>query len=233
MTRSERLFQITSFFLRREFAVTAHELAARFGVSLRTVYRDISSLQRQGVPIEGAAGVGYLLRRGYKLPPLMFTNDEIDALLLGLRWAAVNGDRALGSAAIKALEKISATVPSTVEALTRNCGLVLRHNQKPDFDDSLLMCLRSSIRNEMKVRIRYRKADGTESDRTIWPVAMGYFETSRLVAAWCEMRSDFRHFRTDRVSDWHPHGSRIPTSHTELFERWRLRENLARSQTGI
>ncbi len=233
VTRSERLFQLNSLFLRREFAVTAHELSREFRVSVRTIYRDIASLRRQGIPIEGEAGVGYMLRDGYTLPPLAFTRDEIDALALGLRWVAAYGDTALGTASRSALDKISATGIRTVEEVARDAGLVIGHAERSAVDDALLRYVRRSIRSERKVRIRYRDAAGTPSDRTIWPVAIGYFETSQLVAAWCELRSDFRHFRTDRISEWSPSTASIPTSHAALFEHWRRRERLSRSQTGI
>ncbi|MCG8479147.1 MAG: YafY family transcriptional regulator [Spirochaetales bacterium] len=213
--------------------MTASELSTKFGVSIRTVYRDIASLQRQGVPIEGEAGVGYVLRRGYTLPPLAFTGDEIDALVLGLRWVTANGDTTLAAASQSALGKVSATVPHTVEDVARAAGLVLQHRPQADCDDTFLRYLRSAIRKERKIHIRYRNAAGTPSDRTIWPVALGYFKKTHLVAAWCELRSDFRHFRTDRVAQWSPCRAPIPTPHTELFERWRRRENLSRNQTGV
>lgn len=233
MTRSERLFQLTELFLRRAFAVTARELSKTFGVSVRTIYRDIASLQRHGVPIEGEAGIGYILRRGYALPPLAFTPDEIDALALGLRWVVARGDTALAAASQSALAKVSATVPRSAQPTVHAAGLVLAHYERPAVDDRLLVCLRRSIRGGRRVRIRYRNAAGAQTDRTIWPVALGYLETTHLVAAWCELRSDFRHFRTDRVSEWTPLRRQIPTPHTQLFERWRRRESLSQSRTGV
>lgn len=233
MTKSERLFQITSLLLRRKFAVTASELATRYAVSLRTIYRDISALQRQGVPVEGEAGVGYVLRRGYKLPPVAFADDEIDALVLGLRWVVANGDTALGEASVAALGKISAMAESTVETLSRSAGLVFEQQHQALVDDDLIRCLRQSIRNQTKIRILYRSESGDLTDRIIWPFAIGYFKTTRLVAAWCELRSDFRTFRADRVLEWHISRAKIPVSQNKLYDDWRRREGLSPSQSGF
>lgn len=233
MTRAERLFQLTSLFLLRQFAVTAAELAQTFHVSARTIYRDIASLQRQGVPIEGEAGIGYILRRGYTLPPLAFTYDERAAITLGLSWAIANGDAALGSASRSALSKIAAAVCRSSEELTRDAAVVVPRRLAASPDDRLLICLRRSIRNRRKMHIEYSDAAGTRSDRTIWPVAIGYFATTKLVAAWCELRCGFRHFRTDRVAQWSTTNVSFPASRSELFERWRAGEIAAAGRVEV
>lgn len=233
MTRAERLFYLTSLFLLRQFAVTAAELSQTLQVSVRTIYRDIASLQRQGVPIEGEAGVGYLLRRGYTLPPLAFSDDERAAIALGLSWAAANGDTALGNASRSALGKIAATVCQSAAELTRDAGVVVPRRLAASPDDRLLICLRRSIRYGRKVHIEYSDAAGTRSDRTIWPVAIGYFATTRLVAAWCELRSDFRHFRTDRVTRWSATNVSFPASGSQLLQRWRAGELAAAGRAEV
>jgi predicted DNA-binding transcriptional regulator YafY len=205
--------------------VTAATLAAELAVSERTIYRDIATLAGQGAPIEGAAGLGFVLRPGYLLPPLTFGDDEIEALVLGLRWVAEHGDDPLGAAAADALAKIEAVLPDAAHGKTRDVGL-LAGPAKPAAGAADLAALRQTIRTERKLRIRYADAKGRATERTIWPLALAFFDDARVVAAWCETRQDFRHFRTDRILSAESTGERYPRRRRALLAEWRAREGI-------
>jgi predicted DNA-binding transcriptional regulator YafY len=207
--------------------VTAAVLATELEVSVRSIYRDIATLIAQGAPIEGAAGLGYVLRPGFLLPPLMFGDDEIDALVLGLRWVAQSGDDPLGMAAADALAKIAAVLPAALRDQAEDAGLLAGPGEPvaPALID--LADLRRTIRAERKLRISYVDGKGRRSERTIWPFALGFFDGLRIVAAWCELRQDFRHFRTDRIIGAAPTGERYPRRRRVLLAKWRTGESIA------
>lgn len=228
MARSERLLELLQRLRTYRYAVTAEALAAELGVSTRTVYRDIETLQAQGAPIEGEAGVGYVLKPGFVLPPLMFSVEEIEALVLGVSWVADRADPALGSAAKNLVAKIKAVLPGSLrrelEATTLIAGPPSgRVPVAPDLSSGL----RQAIRDERKMRIGYRDDQGRVTERTIWPFGLGYFESVLVVLAWCELRNDLRNFRADRLTSWAVLGDRAPESRSALLERWRIREGLA------
>jgi predicted DNA-binding transcriptional regulator YafY len=199
--RADRLFQLIQV-LRRHGgrAVTAAAIAAELEVSVRTIYRDVRDLQARRVPIEGEAGIGYLLREGFDLPPLMFTEDEIDALVLGARIVGSWGDPALATAAADVLAKIEAVLPDGLRPRVRTLALMAPPTQRKlevAFD---MACLRRAVREQRKVSIAYTSESGDCTTRTVWPMALAFFPPVWLLLAWCELRQDFRSFRVDRVS---------------------------------
>ncbi len=225
MSRSERLLRLLQNLRRYRRPVSGCVLAEELGVSIRTLYRDIASLQAQGAGIEGEPGLGYVLRPGFMLPPLMFSEDEIEALVLGSRWVARRADRRLALAAHDALAKIAAVLPPDLrdglDASSLLVGPVAAAREAID-----LAVLRKAIRTERKVRITYTSADGAGSDRLVWPFALGFFERVRVLVAWCELRRDFRHFRTDRITSLAPTDDRYPRRRQALLKEWREAQGL-------
>ena len=224
MSRSGRLLALMQAFRRRRRPVAAAALAQELGVSLRTIYRDIATLVEQGAPIEGAAGLGYVLRAGFFLPPLMFAEDEVDAVMLGLSLVRERGDPDLAEAAADALAKIVAVLPPELEDAEAASGLLVAPAGAPPSPH--LAVLRAAIRREEKLRIRYTDKKGAASARTVWPVAVGFFEAAEVVVAWCEMRQDFRHFRLDRIAAAETLGARYPRRRRSLLAEWRAREEI-------
>lgn len=226
MSRAERLLDLLQVLRRHRHPVSGRLLAQETGVSLRTLYRDIASLQAQGAPVEGEPGLGYVLRPGFTLPPLMFREEEIEALVLGMRWVAGRTDGPLAAAAGDALAKIAAVLPADLrDRLDASTVMVGPAETVTDGID--LSALRGAIRAQHKVAIRYRDAGGAGSERVIWPVALGYFERVRVVVAWCEARDDFRHFRTDRMEALTLTGARYPRSRHALLRDWRTAQGIA------
>ncbi|CAH1652998.1 hypothetical protein CHELA40_10732 [Chelatococcus asaccharovorans] len=158
-------------------------LAQELGISIRTLYRDISSLQAQGADIEGEPGVGYILRPGFMLPPLMFSQAERDALMLGFRWVAKFADEPMIKAAADALAKISAVLPESLKDELERTALLVGPRTIRDVETVDLKIARAAIRNEQKLRMIYVDAMGNQSDRTIWPFALGYFQRIRILVA--------------------------------------------------
>ena len=225
MSRSERLFELLQALRRRHRPVTGKMLADELGVSIRTLYRDIASLQAQGAVIEGASGLGYVLRPGFLLPPLMFSEEEIEALVLGSRWVAERADGRLADAARDALAKIAAVLPATLrDALDASSLLVGPGASLAGGVD--LAIVRKAISRERKLAIAYRDRTGAATERIIWPFAMGFFDAAQVVVAWCELRRDFRHFRTDRIADLRPLDHRYPRRRQALLKEWRDSEGI-------
>ena len=198
MRRADRLFEIIQQ-LRGDRLVTAKALAGQLEVSTRTVYRDIRDLQASGVPIDGAAGVGYLLRPGYHLPPLMFLPVEIEALIVGARMVKAWAGRDLAAAAAEALVKIGAVVPADRMRIAQRVpifatGLRIGEDERRNLD-----LLAKAIDERRRTRFAYRDADGGQTDRTVWPLALHFWGQVWTLAAWCELRADFRTFRIDRA----------------------------------
>ena len=200
MRRADRLFDIIQRLRTAAAPVTAAALAERLEVTARTIYRDIAALQASRVPIEGAPGLGYVLRRGYDLPPLMFTAEEIDAIAVGARHVRRLRDPQLQQAADSVLAKIGAVVPEALRAYLRGAPFYVSEGGAPATSGIDLADLREAIHGARKIRIAYVDEKGRRSERTIRPIAMAYYVDVTLVAAWCEMRRDFRHFRADRIA---------------------------------
>lgn len=226
MSRSARLLGLIQVLRRHRRPVTAASLAAELAVSERTIYRDIATLIGQGAPIDGEAGLGYILRPGFMLPPLMFSDDEVEALVLGLRWVQQRGDGALGAAAADALAKITAVLPPELGDKAGDAGLLIGPGEPIATGLADLSELRRTIRVERKLRISYADVEGRFTERTIWPFALAYFDRVRMVAAWCETRRDFRHFRTDRIVNARPTGERYPRRRRVLLAEWRKRQDI-------
>jgi len=226
LSRAERLLELIQILRRHRRPVSGRMLAAELGVSLRTLYRDIGALQAQGAGIDGEAGVGYILRPGFMLPPLMFSEDEIEALVLGSRWVADRGDARLGAAARNALAKIAAVLPADLRDELDASALLVGPGAAIAAGDAELAAIREAIRGERKLAIAYLDRDAVETRRTIWPFALGFFDRARVVVAWCELRHAFRHFRTDRIAALTATGSRYPRRRQALLKEWRENEGI-------
>jgi predicted DNA-binding transcriptional regulator YafY len=228
VSRARRLLDLVQILRAHRFAVTGARLADELGISLRTLYRDIAVLQAQGACIDGAPGVGYVLRPGFVLPPLMFTLEEVEALVLGSRWVADRGDTRLSAGAASALVKISAVLPPELRGLPETSALLVGPTPEAEGEGADVSEIRRAIRAECKATIAYRAAADTESTRTIWPFALGYFDRVRVLVAWCELRQGFRHFRTDRISCWTTVADRYPRRRQALIEEWRAIEGMGK-----
>ncbi len=198
MNKAERLFQLVMS-LRRTRSTTAHQLARELNVSERTIYRDVQSLILSGVPIEGEAGVGYVLRRDFDLPPLMFSNEEAEALLLGVRMVQAWGDPQLERAARGVLDKVRAvSPPRLLESLDSKTMLVPDFHVSPEVRLKLGQ-VREGIIQRRKLQFHYTRADGENALRRVRPLGLFFWGTTWSFGAWCELRNAFRNFRVDRM----------------------------------
>ena len=227
MSRSERLLDLIQLLRRHRHPVSGAAIATELGVSLRTLYRDIATLQSQGASIDGAPGFGYVLRDGFVLPPLMFSADEIEALVLGSRWVADRGDSRLGAAARDALAKIAAVLPADLRHDLDTSALIVGPGAPIAAGDAEVAAIRQAIRLERKLVLTYRDAAGRDSERAIWPFALGFFDRARVVVAWCELRASIRHFRTDRIVALTMSGVRYPQRRQALLKAWREEQGIA------
>jgi predicted DNA-binding transcriptional regulator YafY len=200
MRRADRLFEIIQI-LRRKRRTRAADLASHLGVSERTIYRDISDMIARGVPIEGEAGVGYIMRPGFDLPPLMFNENEIEALLMGARIVQSWADPEMAAAASTAVDKIGAVSP---EPIRKQLDLVrlwapVPHSREPASTDQA--ALRRAVRRQQKIKFVYRDMREKSTERLVWPLITAFYGTNWYLAAWCEDRNGFRVFRLDRISN--------------------------------
>jgi predicted DNA-binding transcriptional regulator YafY len=232
MRRADRLFQIIQVLRRGRGPVTADAIAEELETSKRTIYRDIADLMGQRVPIRGEAGIGYVLEGGFDLPPLMLTPDEIEAAVLGAQWVTLRGDAALARAAQDLIAKIGAAVPERLRpfALEPATRAAPNYNLVPDGID--MAQVRRAIHGAKKIRLTYCDEQDRETARIVWPFAVGYHETVRLMIAWCELRTDFRSFRTDRVVDAEFLDERYPERAATLRARWRKAWNERAMEVG-
>jgi len=225
MSRSQRLLDLIQILRRYRRPVSGQVLAGELGVSLRTLYRDIATLQAQGASIEGEAGIGYVLKPGFMLPPLMFSEDEIEALVLGSRWVSKRADPRLALAASNALAKIAAVLPQDLREDLDSSALLVgtSSTETPGVD---LAAIRAAIRSERKLSFAYTDAVGAGSRRVVWPFALGFFEKVRVLVAWCETRQDFRHFRTERMAELVVTETRYPRRRQVLLKEWKIAEGI-------
>jgi predicted DNA-binding transcriptional regulator YafY len=221
MSRSQRLLQLVQVLRRHRGPVSAEILADELGVSTRSIYRDVQTLRGQGAPIDGEAGVGYVLQAGFLLPPLMFSDDELEALVLGLRLAAEHGDDGLGKAAVDVVAKLRAVLPRDLRDLVDATALLAGPMRRRPPDGVELSLVRRAIREQKKVHLAYVDLKERQSERTIWPIALAFFERARVIVAWCESREDFRAFRADRVRRWTALDEGYPRSRQVLLRQWR------------
>jgi predicted DNA-binding transcriptional regulator YafY len=220
MRRSDRLFDIIQVLRTARGPMTAAALAAELEVNVRTVYRDVATLQARRVPIEGAAGIGYVLRRGFDLPPLMFTADEIEAIAVGARMVARTGDQGLRHAAGSVLSKVTAVLPDPLRAQLADPPLFVSASGAPVPDVIDLSEVREAIRDERKLRIAYTDSIGDQTRRVIWPIAMAYYVQATLIVGWCELRRGYRHFRADRITSLTVLDERYPSDNGRLVAEW-------------
>ena len=200
MGRASRLFEIIQILRRATAPVPARSIAAALEVSQRTIYRDILTLEAMNVPIEGEAGLGYVLEAGFDLPPLTFTAEEVEAIVVGLSLIGRTGDEGLLSAAARVSRKISAVLPPAAERALETSPLhVSRWNAIPPAKIGYRL-LRQAIREARKLRLSYADLQSRHSERTVWPLALVYYVDTIILAGWCELREDFRHFRVDRIA---------------------------------
>jgi predicted DNA-binding transcriptional regulator YafY len=199
MRRADRLFDVIQALRVAKAPVTAAALAEKLEVAVRTVYRDIATLQARRVPIEGERGIGYVLRRGFDLPPLMFTTEEVDAIAVGASLVRRLRDPALQDAAASVLAKVAAVLPDRLREYIDAAPFYVSDgsNHVPAGVD--LSELRSAIRDRRKMRLDYADEQGRRTRRTVWPIALAYYVDVTVLGTWCELRTDYRHFRVDRI----------------------------------
>ncbi|RPE80143.1 helix-turn-helix transcriptional regulator [Vulcaniibacterium tengchongense] len=219
MRRADRLFLLIHALRGRRSAITAHSLAQTLGVSLRTVYRDVADLQRSGVPIEGEAGVGYLLRKGSDIPPLMFTPDELEALVVGTRFVRAFGGVRLGREAAAALLKIEAVLPPELRERSQRTRIFAPEVRRLE-NSGLIDDLHAAINHRTVLRLRYRDNDARSSEREIEPLCLAFWGGVWTLGAWCRLRADFRNFRPDRILEYLPTGEVFAESRERGLEAY-------------
>ncbi|QHS44704.1 YafY family transcriptional regulator [Klebsiella michiganensis] len=223
MTRTERLLELLQILRAQKYPITASTLSERLGISVRSIYRDIRTLQHQGVCIEGGAGIGYIVKSDFHLPPLNLSHEEINSITLGLNWVSHNTDYSFKITARNALAKIHAVIPSELKNLIENQSYLVgpSENNEVFFED-----IRNAIKNRKRIKINYFDKKDSYSSRVIWPIGLVYMESCWLLVAWCEMRDDFRHFRTDKIQDIVQLDSTYSESRAVLLKKWRLKEGI-------
>ncbi len=220
MSRAGRLFDVVQALRRGREPIIAAELAGELGVSLRTIYRDVATLVARGVPIRGEPGVGYVLDPGYFLPPLTFGTNELDAVLLGLKWVEKRADPTMARAAVDAMAKIEAVLPRWAREIADTPGVFVRADLPPRVEAIETGLFRDAIRECRKVRIVYRDVQGVETERTVWPIGLAFMEEGRAVMAWCELRGACRSFHLDRIASADV-GTTYPERRAVLLQRYR------------
>lgn len=220
MRRADRLFQIIQILRRSSRPVTAGSIADELEVSKRTVYRDIADLMAQRVPIDGEAGLGYVLDRAYDMPPLMLTADEIEAVVLGAQLVAKLSDPMLANSARDVVSKIASAVPQHLRPYIAEPTVGPRPGSGVADASTTVHQFRLAIRNGQKVRLRYRSDAGEETDRIVWPVILGYADGFCVLIGWCELRQSFRHFRTDRMQEAQVLNEETGVRRVELRRQW-------------
>ncbi|MEP0208015.1 MAG: YafY family protein [Paracoccaceae bacterium] len=207
------MFEIIQLLRSATKPLTAREIAEVVEVTQRTVYRDIASLQAMRVPIEGAAGVGYVMQRGYDLPPINFDIEEAEAISVGLSMISRTGDKGLERAAQRAVRKLSEATEVSKSLFSSSWGSEVPKNVD-------LSEIRDAIREEVKLRLRYQDVADSQTERTVQPIALIYYAEAIVIVAWCELREDFRHFRADRVLSSDRMSEKFTKTGEELRNQW-------------
>jgi predicted DNA-binding transcriptional regulator YafY len=220
MRRADRLFDIIQALRTARKPMTAAALAGELEVTVRTIYRDVATLQARRVPIEGAPGLGYVLRRGFDLPPLMFTVDEVEAITVGARLVQRVRDRELQAAARRVLDKVTVVLPESLRSHLDRPPLYVSRGDAVEPQGVDAAELRSAIRDQRKLRIAYIDEKHQRTRRTIWPLAMAYYVDVTLVGAWCELREDFRNFRVERITSSRVLAGRFQDPQGRLLAQW-------------
>ena len=195
MSKSTRLFEIIQLLRAAKAPLRAGDLAAELEVSVRTIYRDIGSLQAMRTPIHGEAGIGYVMRKGYDLPPLNLDVEEAEAIAVGLMLVARTGDEGLWRAAGRAARKLAEAAPTTRRLVTSSCGV-------EELETIDLTQVRAAIRSEQKLFMSYRDINDHATQRVIWPLVLIYYVNTANIVAWCGLRQELRNFRLERIRDW-------------------------------
>lgn len=213
MSKSTRFFEIIQMLRTAKTPLLARDMAQTLEVSPRTIYRDIATLQAMQTPIYGEAGVGYVMRKGYDLPPLSFDVEEAEAIAIGLSLIARTGDPGLWRAAGRAARKLNEAAPGTQRLIASSWGL-------EDITTMDLTQVRAAIREERKLSLRYVDANGARTSRVIWPLVLIYYVDTAIIVAWCALRADLRHFRLDRVQGWDRLEARFEGRGDALRAQW-------------
>jgi predicted DNA-binding transcriptional regulator YafY len=230
MTRTERLLKLLQVLRSYRYPVSGQRLAERLDVSLRTIYRDIATLQAQGAQIEGEAGVGYVLKPGFFLPPLMFSQTEIEALLLGIQWVSQYGDKPLTQSAMDVASKITHVLPSNIKKEMHTLSLRVGPPMKEILAKEDLTSLREAIRGQKKIYIDYQSQKKARTQQIVWPFTIGYFTTGRILVGWCETKNDYDCFNTLGIISMKALDETYPRSRDSLFRDWQA---LQFSKLGI
>jgi predicted DNA-binding transcriptional regulator YafY len=226
LSRSNRLFEIIQLLRAARKPLTAHGLAEALEVGSRTIYRDIAALQAMRVPIAGEAGIGYVMRAGFDLPPLMFTTEEVEAIVVGLALLKRTGDVGLQGAAETIGAKIAAVLPGDRDGDLTDLPFYVSSWGAGVPRSVDLRSLRRSIRAEEKLRITYEDHDARRTRRIVKPIAVFYYIEVVVLAAWCELRQALRHFRVDRIVDVKPTGRHFAGEGDRLRALWRKQHRL-------
>lgn len=220
MRRSDRLFDIIQRLRTASQPTTAAMLAGELEVTVRTVYRDIATLQARRVPIEGAPGIGYVLRKSFDLPPLNFTIDEIEAIAVGARMVHRLKDSKLQEAAQSVLAKVTIAVPERLRPHIADAPIYVSPGMTAQAQGADLAEVRAAIRDSRKLYIAYADEQGRRTNRTIWPIAMAYYVDVTLIGAWCELRADYRNFRVERIASSRVLDEHFDQDNGRLFREW-------------
>jgi predicted DNA-binding transcriptional regulator YafY len=232
LRKAERLVEIVQLLRLAREPISAQHIANELGSSKRSVYRDIAALKTQDVPIRGEAGVGYVLEKGFDMPPLMLTSDELDAAVLGAHWVASRGEPDLAKAALNLLAKIEVVIPERLRAHVLEPATSIAP-VVPAFEVVNSASLRNAIRRHRKITLVYEGGSGTRTERVVWPILLGYRDAGRILAAWCELWNGFRYFRTDRMISADILEQRIPENALSLRARWRSEMDQERASYAI
>lgn len=222
MTRTERLLALLQILRTYRYPVSGEKLAARLNISIRTLYRDIATLQSQGADIEGEAGVGYVLKPSFFLPPLMFSQIEIEALLLGTQWVSQYGDAPLSKAAIDALSKIKEVLPASIKNEMNTFALRVGPPMQETLAKEDLTVLRDAIRFQKKIYIVYQSKSRKPYQGIIWPFTIGYFTHCRILVAWNENKREFDHFDSSKIVSMKILEENYTQSRDGLFREWQM-----------
>lgn len=221
MTRTERLLNLMQILRQYRYPVKGIELSDKLDVSIRTLYRDIDTLRSQGAEIEGEPGIGYLLKPGFFLPPLMFSQDEIEVLMLGLHWVKTFGDKSLSSPSEAVLSKISEVLPKSITKKSNYNHLRVGPPPLDKMRNEDLSGLRKAIQNSSIIEFNYSfRKQKKLTNFTVWPFSIGYFPTNRILVAWCQEKQDFLYFKTSKIKDLIIQNKKYPERSEVLFRTW-------------
>ena len=220
MRRADRLFDVIQVLRTAKKPVTAAAIAEELEVTVRTIYRDVATLQARRVPIEGAPGLGYVLRKGFDLPPLMFTIDEIEAITVGAKLVRRLRDSELQQAAARVLDKVTVVLPESLRTHVTGAPVYVSRGDAPEPKGVDPAQVRAAIRDRRKIRLSYVDEKGRRTRRTIWPLAIAYYVDVSLIGAWCELRRDLRNFRVERITASRVLAARFQDHNGRLLAQW-------------